>query len=390
MHKKKKRPSSKKHVKDVLSTEKKDPNTFTLWRKKITNHLVSLRKVCVQGVCAIQDVFTTVKNRVRHRHHSNAAHRVIHGLFSVATVYVVVAMILGAYAGGRWHEAHLRSTTLMRAAEKEEAIEQQHMRDIAAIQDRIDTSTWKTYHSAWYGFAMMHPADWRVRQIYKTNEKSKAIYRMGFFTPEQSDDGEGHMQDRRGFEVAVYDLRDTPQIMNTDEYPRLRTGADRAACHDIAGRLYETGDYPAEEFYVGPDDPCYEPTLFFMLVDGRYIYTIVPVITGTDEDDVTQEDLMVAVTNRVPEYFSAVSQFRNTDIVRPKPKPVAPPVIDAPHPAWYKVDALGRKVCAKKNDKPRKSKKNKKKHMDMECCLDPDEYPNPHCYYDLEKYGKYF
>lgn len=49
----------------------------------------------------------------------------------------------------------------------------------------------------------------------------------------------------------------------------------------------------------------------------------------------------------------------------------------------------GRRVCEKKNDKPAKSKKGKGKHMDMECCLDPDEYPNPNCYYSPEKYGKY-
>jgi hypothetical protein len=64
------------------------------------------------------------------------------------------------------------------------------------------------------------------------------------------------------------------------------------------------------------------------------------------------------------------------------------PAISAPYPNSYKkVD--GRLVCAKKNDHPEKSKKNKKKHMDMECCLDPDEAPNPHCYYPTKKYGKY-
>ena len=56
----------------------------------------------------------------------------------------------------------------------------------------------------------------------------------------------------------------------------------------------------------------------------------------------------------------------------------------------YAFDVVGgRRVCDKKNDHPSKSNKGKGKHMDMECCLDPDEYPNPHCYYDPGKYGKY-
>lgn len=73
------------------------------------------------------------------------------------------------------------------------------------------------------------------------------------------------------------------------------------------------------------------------------------------------------------------------------PKKSAAPArkkISAPMPADFKRVG-GRLVCSKSHDKPGKSKKGKGKHMDMECCLDPDEYPNPHCYYPLEKYGKY-
>lgn len=44
-----------------------------------------------------------------------------------------------------------------------------------------------------------------------------------------------------------------------------------------------------------------------------------------------------------------------------------------------KVD--GRYVCAKKHDRGQKSDKNKRGHIDRECCLDPDEVPNPHCTY---------
>lgn len=73
-----------------------------------------------------------------------------------------------------------------------------------------------------------------------------------------------------------------------------------------------------------------------------------------------------------------------------EPKPVIrKPKITVPKPAAEtKRDTQGRQICAKKNDKPSKSKKHKGRNMDMECCLDPDEYPNPWCYYSPEKYGK--
>jgi hypothetical protein len=41
----------------------------------------------------------------------------------------------------------------------------------------------------------------------------------------------------------------------------------------------------------------------------------------------------------------------------------------------------GKLVCWKKNDKPHKSNKNPYGDVDMQCCLDPDEIPNPWCTY---------
>ena len=41
----------------------------------------------------------------------------------------------------------------------------------------------------------------------------------------------------------------------------------------------------------------------------------------------------------------------------------------------------GQFVCSKKNDHPRMSKKYSGTHVDMQCCLDPDEIPNPWCTY---------
>lgn len=41
----------------------------------------------------------------------------------------------------------------------------------------------------------------------------------------------------------------------------------------------------------------------------------------------------------------------------------------------------GKGTCIKKNDKGHKSKKFSKSHIDQQCCLDPDEIPNPRCLY---------
>jgi hypothetical protein len=178
--------------------------------------------------------------------------------------------------------------------------------------------------------------------------------------------------------------------MNTSEFPALKNGVvkEEGKCDTIEGHLFDTGDYPAEEIYIGILDDCYEPTLFFTFTKDQYIYNAVPVKkAGLD----FVEDQKMEILKEMPEFFAAVSTLDNIEIVRkivPK-KAAVKKVITAPKPVVYKKDSLGRRVCNKKNDKPGKSKQGKKKHLDMECCLDPDEYPNPHCYYDPKKYGKY-
>ncbi len=65
-----------------------------------------------------------------------------------------------------------------------------------------------------------------------------------------------------------------------------------------------------------------------------------------------------------------------------KPAPPKPRRPKARVPVGAKI-VNGKYVCKKKHDYVGKSKKNNKGylHLDLECCLDPDEYPNPWCTY---------
>lgn len=65
-----------------------------------------------------------------------------------------------------------------------------------------------------------------------------------------------------------------------------------------------------------------------------------------------------------------------------RPAPPKPKRPRARIPGGAKV-INGKYVCKKKHDYVGKSKSNNKGylHLDMECCLDPDEYPNPWCTY---------
>lgn len=258
--------------------------------------------------------------------------------------------------------------------------EEENANKIETIQEVLDISQWKNYQSAWYGFKIKYPQNWEAPIVQPYSRLSKAIYRVSFL------DADLENKNIIGFDVAVYDITKVSEFFQTDEFPKIKNASlkESAQCENIEGHLLETGDYPAEEIYIPPADNCYDATLFFSVVSGQYIYNITPKFK---EGAIVSIDPMVSVSDNLPQFFSAVSSFENVDIVRPKPKQIQPK-ITAPKPASYKV-VNGRMVCEKKNDKPGKSDKGKGKHLDMECCLDPDEYPNPHCYYDTAKYGKY-
>lgn len=247
----------------------------------------------------------------------------------------------------------------------------------------IDTTGWKLYQTQWYGFELKYPQDWNKPNLKSATSKDKWEYRYQFRKQETNENNP-----YIGFDVVVYNVNKIKELSNADEFPTIKNEEmkEQGACREIEGHLAENENYPAEQIYIPFDDDCYNPAYFYTLTRESYMYNIVPILAGEEERTIQSEKEII---RNLPEFISAASTFNLIEIKRPKLVPVKPK-INAPSPlAATKKDSQGRMVCAKKKDHPKKSKQNKKKHLDMECCLDPDEYPNPHCYYPESKYGKY-
>lgn len=245
----------------------------------------------------------------------------------------------------------------------------------------VDATNWKSYKTDWYGFELKYPENWSNPILENTSDYFSWEYRYQFRKPEIEENNPFI-----GFDVVVYNLAKVGEFYNTDEFPDLKD-ENKGITREIRVPMLDNEDYAAEQVYIDENDEIYEPVYFYTLIRDEYIYNITPVVAEGENEFQSKKE----VIKNFPEFITVASTFNLIDIKRPIPNVSAKVKINAPRPAAEtKRDSLGRMICKDlKHDKPHKSFQSKKKHLDMECCLDPDEYPNPHCYYPPEKYGKY-
>ena len=266
-----------------------------------------------------------------------------------------------------------------------ETIEEQEEGQKAEMPENlpvIDISGWNVYKNQNYGFEIKYPKDYlRPQYVRPTKKGSKSI---GSYLFQKKD-----LKSQRsftGFRVAIYDKNKVLGTKDIDEITaKVLTEEDvKKDCSKFMGVTEKTigeENYKAQEINIPKDNPCYEPVYFYSVVGEKYIFNIIPITVG---DYKPSEELKNEIIKLLPQYYSILSNFGFVEIkiTNPIKRIVAPskPKITAPLPVSAKKKG-GKWVCAKKNDKPRKSKQGKGKHMDMQCCLDPDEYPNPNCTY---------
>lgn len=236
----------------------------------------------------------------------------------------------------------------------------------------VATDGWKKYQNDWYGFEVKYPSDWSGPFYKKYTNNSKWEYKYSFYSSAEK---------KTGYELVVYNKRKAGSFIQADEYPELKTAEK---CLGLTNEGMADDENNPRQFHVAKDDPCLENAFYFLAErsdeQGEYLFVLKPLLGAAAAD----QELRDQVKDAMPEFFGFAESYREIEIDRPTPLEIAR--ANAPLPAKYKWEN-GRMVCSKENDKPRKSKQGKGRHLDMECCLDPDEDPNPHCYYPPEKYG---
>lgn len=232
------------------------------------------------------------------------------------------------------------------------------------------TASWKTYESEKYGFSIKYPTNWSVSAGRPQDPEKKYLEAVTFSSGKD-----------KGFYVYVYSASQFPGPEGTDDLLKKNEKIPAEACSRFTDISLGEEGYPAKEIDVKGGDPCYEETFFYSLAKDGYRYNIVPLEAGYNISDY---DDKVTLIKAFPEFYDIVSTFGLNEKanVASTTRKVVQKTVAAPR-ARFTSGAS----CRHKNDHPRKSKQGKGKHMDEDCCPDPDEWPNPGCAYSGKGLG---
>ncbi len=262
-------------------------------------------------------------------------------------------------------------------ADQLNGLSEEEKKVIQTLLNEKELENWKTYKNTAYAFMLKYPEDWPDPVAVKPDNGQKYKFKVSFRNSFKEGD------DLKGFDVYIYRAQKSKNFIRpdyTDNLTKKDTMAeDYSNCGEIGTVYLGENQYPAMEMYYLKDDPCFAETYFLVLEKGSYLYDLVPVPQGGAGYPGYDGKQKVAET--LPEFNKIVNTFSFIQVAAKKTTVVKR--ITAPKPLAETRNVGGKMMCAKKNDKPRKSKKNNKGkiHMDMECCLDPDEIPNPWCTY---------
>jgi len=246
----------------------------------------------------------------------------------------------------------------------------------------IDINGWDTYRNQWYGFEIKHPDSWTSMQYRTATAKTSRFETIYKFRKDASGENDPYV----GFDMVIYPAKKVSGLESTNDIQKKEDAPeDISSCQFSEQVTLGEENNEFQKVNIQESNACYKEAYFFSTSKGNYIYDIVP-ITKDGADPVS--NLEQDANKNFPEYKEVVASLKLIPITRPLSVP-SKPRITAPRPVSAIVSG-GRLVCAKKNDHPGKSQNgNKPGHMDMECCLDPDETPNPWCTYSNPIYKKY-
>jgi len=239
--------------------------------------------------------------------------------------------------------------------------------NIQPVED--PTANWKLFESQKYGFSIKYPNGWQEPVETSATPGSNYLSLIEFKNGSEKNGKES-------FEIFVYSSAKFPGPLGTDNLKKKNESVDPKDCSHFDDITLGEEGYSAKEINVTADDPCWEETFFYSLTKKGYTFNIVPHF-GSGYD-IKNYDEKIDLVKIFPEFYdiSSTLNFKKQESAVQFSKQAIQKVVGPP-----KVKYVAGRACPNKHDHPSYSKKHKGKHMDEDCCPDPDEWPNPTCAY---------
>jgi hypothetical protein len=235
----------------------------------------------------------------------------------------------------------------------------------------IDTTNWKTYRDPVYHFTLKYPNEWTDPVAKKVNDPDfEYEYQVSFGTKETFAG-----TSFEGFNLYVFKTGKCDTSASQINSSNGSSGEIAPACSTKKSSVSTGTGKPGK-------------ILEFSSI--AYTYTIVPYIPpdNADPELIKKINLELEEAGKTFQYDPTLKI-----VVSPKPSQSASAVVP-PKPAspigkrgklTGAVASGGKLICPHPNRKPTRSP-NQGKHVDEDCCPDPDEYPNAACAYKPSDY----
>jgi hypothetical protein len=241
------------------------------------------------------------------------------------------------------------------------------------------TANWKEYKNQRYSLYLKYPENWQNVEESLAPKGANYLLRISFNEKPVS----GNIS-ATGFDVYIYNAAHFPGPIGTDNLKKKNAGVALEDCPRLDDITLGEKAFQAKEVNITADNPCWEETFFYSLTKNGYTFNIVPRFeNGYDIKNFNEKIPLVKVFSKFYDIISTLdltNEASSTNISQ-APRRIVQQVTRLPQ-----VRYSSGQHCAEKNDHPKYSK-TKGKHMDEDCCPDPDEWPNPKCAYSGGQLG---
>jgi len=304
----------------------------------------------------------------------------LHSCHNITALSMIVAVGGISFALAVLAAQFARYENLNEAKEKRHSAYEDELRRLSGLTVNLapapdPTADWKKYESRKYSLSLKYPQNWPDARESSAGKGENFLLKVSF-----DEKGIVSASGVKGFDVFVYSAAKFPSPIGTDNLKKKNENVPGENCPGFDSITLGEKAYQAKEVNIAIGNPCWEENFFYSLTEKGYTFNIVPRQEGSA--DIFEDRKKIDILREFPEFYDVVSTLDfaevKTNSVAQISKDIVKKATSAP-----KVRYTSGATCSHKKDHPRKSK-NKGKHMDEDCCPDPDEWPNPRCAYSTK------